>query len=121
MLERVPKIAVSDLKPGDAVIVAGSPASASKSSLLAVNVIAGVEPIFQSASPRQAQSLGGDLGNALGGGGAMGTGGPPPELLATRPNFFFIKTKEKSNFKRGSRLWSSGGGVFFRRSLSPRR
>src|SRR3954452_3993027 len=65
MLERVPKIAISDLKPGDAVIVAGSPASASKSSLLAVNVIAGVEPIFQSASPRQAQSLGGDWGNAL--------------------------------------------------------
>jgi hypothetical protein len=77
MLERVPKVALSDLKPGDAVIVAGSPSSASKSSLLAVNVIAGVEPIFQSASPRQAQSLGGDWGNALGGGAAMDTGGPP--------------------------------------------
>jgi hypothetical protein len=43
--------------------------------LLATIVIAGVEPIFQSASPRQAQSLG-DWGASLGGGG-MDEGGAP--------------------------------------------
>lgn len=74
MLERVPAIALSDLKPGDAVVVSGSPSAANKSVLLAANVIAGVEPIFQSASPRQAQSLG-DWGN-LGGGAAMDMGVP---------------------------------------------
>ena len=71
MLDRVPKIAVTDLKAGDAVIVAGSPSGANKNSVLASNVIAGVEPIFQSASPRQMQSLG-DWGNSLGGADAMG-------------------------------------------------
>src|SRR5206468_11515048 len=62
LIDRIPKVSAGDLKKGDAVIVAGSPSAADKSSLLAANVIAGVEPIFQSASPRQAQSLGGDWG-----------------------------------------------------------
>lgn len=64
VLERVPKIAVTDLKAGDAVIVSGSPSPNNKATILASNVIAGVEPIFQSASPRQMQSLG-DWGNSL--------------------------------------------------------
>ncbi len=80
MLDRLPKISAADLKPGDAVVVSGSPTGADKSRLLATNVIAGVEPIFQSASPRQAQSLG-DWGASLGGGGAdaggAAAGGPP--------------------------------------------
>ena len=59
MIERLPKIAVSDLKPGDAVIVSGA-AGNNKSQLVATNVIAGVEPIFQSAPPRQGRSPGGD-------------------------------------------------------------
>ncbi|MBV9405049.1 MAG: hypothetical protein JO211_06875 [Acidobacteriaceae bacterium] len=75
LLERLPKMSATDLKPGDAVVVSGSPQSADKSHLLATNVIAGVEPIFQSASPRQAQSLG-DWGASLGAGG-MDTGGMP--------------------------------------------
>ncbi len=58
MLDRLPAMAATDLKPGDAVIVSGSPSPANKASLLANSVVAGVEPIFQSASPRQAQSLG---------------------------------------------------------------
>lgn len=81
MLDHLPKIAASDLKPGDAVVISGSPLGADKSHLLATNVIAGVEPIFQSASPRQAQSLG-DWGASLGGGGADmggGTPGGPPQ------------------------------------------
>ena len=71
MLERVPKIAPTDLKAGDAVMVAGTPINNDKSHLLATNVIAGVEPIFQSASPRQMQSLG-DWGLNAGAGGADG-------------------------------------------------
>jgi hypothetical protein len=59
MIERLPKISVSDLKPGDAVIVSGA-AGTDKSQLMATNVIAGVEPIFQSAPSRQGRSPGGD-------------------------------------------------------------
>ena len=59
LLERVPQIGVSDLKTGDAVVVSGATAN-DKSRLFANSVIAGVEPIFQSAPPRQGQSLGGD-------------------------------------------------------------
>jgi len=69
MLERLPKIATTDLKAGDAVVISGSPESDDNSHLLASTIIAGVEPIFQSASPRQAQSLG-DWGASLGGGGS---------------------------------------------------
>jgi hypothetical protein len=75
MLDRLPKINASDLKPGDAVVVSGSPTGTDKSQLLATSVIAGVEPIFQSASPRQAQSLG-DWGASLSAGDAD-TGMPP--------------------------------------------
>lgn len=59
MIERLPKIAVSDLKSGDAVVVSGA-AGSDKSQIAATNVIAGVEPIFQSAPSRQGRSLGGD-------------------------------------------------------------
>jgi len=76
MLEHVPTINLSELKPGDALVVSGSPSAGNKSTLLASNVIAGVEPIFQSASPRQAQSLG-DWGNSLGGGAMDMAGGQP--------------------------------------------
>jgi hypothetical protein len=64
------------LKPGDAVVVAGAPIANDQSRLLATNVIAGVEPIFQSASPRQMQSLG-DWGLTSGGEGA--TDGMSPQ------------------------------------------
>jgi hypothetical protein len=64
VLDRVPKIAVTDLKAGDAVVASGASSPANQAVLLALNVIAGVEPIFQSASPRQMQSLG-DWGNSL--------------------------------------------------------
>ena len=78
LLERLPTIPLSDLKPGDAVVVSGSPLSKGQPELLATAVIAGVEPIFQSASPRQAQSLG-DWNAGLGGGaGADASAGGPP-------------------------------------------
>ena len=76
MLERVPAITLSELKPGDALVISGSPSADNRSTLLASNVIAGVEPIFQSASPRQAQSLG-DWSNSLGGGAMDMAGGQP--------------------------------------------
>ena len=82
MLDRLPKITTGDLKNGDAVIVSGTPAGSDKSHLLATNVIAGVEPIFQSAPRRQSQTLG-DWGAALNSGGGdtgiPGGGGPPQD------------------------------------------
>jgi hypothetical protein len=63
MLERAPKIALSDLKQGDAVVVSGAATGADNTRLLATNVIAGVEPILQAAPTRQGgQGLGGDWG-----------------------------------------------------------
>ena len=59
LLERAPEISVSDLKPGDAVVVSGA-APKGKPGLIATSVIAGVEPIFQSAPPRQGQSFSAD-------------------------------------------------------------
>lgn len=76
VLERLPKITPADLKTGDAVVVSGSPSTDARSTLLATSVIAGVEPIFQAAPGRQAQSLG-DWGSSLGGGAAMDAGAPP--------------------------------------------
>ncbi|MGA8026957.1 MAG: DUF5666 domain-containing protein [Bryobacteraceae bacterium] len=56
MIERVPKIAVTDLKPGDAVIVSGAATGSDNSHLIATNIIAGAEPILRAAPPRQGQS-----------------------------------------------------------------
>jgi hypothetical protein len=61
MLERVPKISLSELKPGDALVVSGVALSADNGKLLATGMIAGVEPILQSAPQRQG-SVGGDWG-----------------------------------------------------------
>ena len=61
MLERVPKIQLSELKPGDALVVSGVAFGVDNSKLLASTLIAGVEPILQSAPQRQG-SLGGDWG-----------------------------------------------------------
>ncbi len=63
MIERLPPISVSDLKPGDAVVVSGVETGAGSSRLLATNIIAGVEPILQSAPARSGgESTGGDWG-----------------------------------------------------------
>ena len=63
LLERAPKIALSDLKQGDAVVISGVATGADNTRLMATNVIAGVEPILQSAPQRQGgQNLGGDWG-----------------------------------------------------------
>lgn len=58
IIEHAPAINVSDLKPGDAVVISGTAAGAGNTRLIASSVIAGVEPIFQSAPPRQGRSLG---------------------------------------------------------------
>ncbi len=47
MLERVPKIAVSDLKPGSAVVISGS-AGDDRNHLTAINIVAGVESLLAS-------------------------------------------------------------------------
>ncbi len=61
MLERLPKIAVTELKPGDALVVSGVATGADNSKLVATTLIAGVEPILQSAPQRQ-NSMGSDWG-----------------------------------------------------------
>jgi Cu/Ag efflux protein CusF len=58
VLERAPTIGVSDLKPGDAIVISGVAQGQDKTRLLAASIIAGVEPIFQSAPPQQGRSLG---------------------------------------------------------------
>lgn len=62
MIESVPKISVSDLKPGDAVIVSGAATSSDNSRLIATNIIAGVEPILRAAPARQSGQSSGDWG-----------------------------------------------------------
>lgn len=73
MIERLPKISISELKAGDAVIVSGGGGS-DKSHLTAINIIAGVEPLFASAPPRAGQNAVGawnlDISN-IGGPGGM--------------------------------------------------
>ncbi len=60
MIERLPKISLADLKPGDAVIISGVLDGAGGAQLLATNVIAGVEPILQAAPAGRQRSGGGD-------------------------------------------------------------
>lgn len=63
MIERLPKIGIADLKPGDAIVVSGVATGGDNGELTATNVIAGVEPILRSAPARQSgQALGGDWG-----------------------------------------------------------
>jgi hypothetical protein len=61
MLERLPKVPLSDLKPGEQVVISGGVGD-DKTHLTAINIIAGVEPLF--AAPRQGQG-----GGRRGGGG----------------------------------------------------
>ncbi len=64
MIDRLPQITASDLKPGDAVVISGVVTGTDNNQLIATHVIAGVEPILQSAPARQrgAQLSGGDFG-----------------------------------------------------------
>ena len=61
MLERLPKVPLSDLKPGEQVVISGGVGD-DKTRLTAINIIAGVEPLF--AAPQQGQG-----GGRRGGGG----------------------------------------------------
>src|SRR5690242_10935368 len=62
LLERAPTVALSDLKQGDAVVISGAVTGTGNAQLLATSVIAGVEPILESAPRQGAQNLGGDWG-----------------------------------------------------------
>ncbi len=73
MIERLPKISISELKPGDAVVVSGG-TGADKTQLTATNIIAGVEPLFVSAPPRAGQNAGSSWN--LGVSDLGGAGGP---------------------------------------------
>jgi hypothetical protein len=58
MLERLPAMPVSDLKPGDAVIVAG-PAGTDPGRLSAIALVAGVEPILTAPRTTGPEAMGG--------------------------------------------------------------
>ena len=64
MIDRTPKIALTDLKPGDALVISGVATGGDNSHLLANTIIAGVEPVLQSAPSQSGggRSLGGDWG-----------------------------------------------------------
>lgn len=64
MIERTPKITLADLKPGDAVVISGVATGGDNSHLLANTIIAGVEPILQSAPTQRggSRNVGGDWG-----------------------------------------------------------
>jgi hypothetical protein len=59
VLDTLPKISPTELKPGDALVISGG-AGSDPSNLTAINVIAGVEPLFATAPPSSRNS------NALG-------------------------------------------------------
>ncbi len=59
MIDRLPRISLADLKPGEAVVISGVLDGAGGSQLIASNVIAGVEPILQ-AAPARRQGGGGE-------------------------------------------------------------
>lgn len=61
MLDQIPPIGLTDLKPGDAIVVWGY-AGHDAGSVVANTVLAGVEPVLQSAPLRQGQSLDSDWG-----------------------------------------------------------
>jgi hypothetical protein len=58
IIESAPRISIGDLKNGDAVVISGVAAPGDPSKLLANMIVAGVEPIFESAPPRRGQALG---------------------------------------------------------------
>lgn len=70
IIERAPEISLGDLKPGDAVVISGGPVAGGAAQLLANTIVAGVEPIFQSAPPQRGESLGN---------WSLGTSAPPEE------------------------------------------
>ena len=69
LIERLPKISISDLKPGQAVVIAGAVDSVDHDRLIATHVISGVEPLLQAAPSRQRA---GSRGDALGGDWGLG-------------------------------------------------
>lgn len=69
MIDRLPKIALSDLKPGDALVISGVAVGGDNSHLVANALIAGVEPVLQAAPQR---GKGGGSPNAVGGDWGLG-------------------------------------------------
>jgi hypothetical protein len=57
MIQHLPAISLTELKPGDVVIIAGV-FTGDKSQLVATNIIAGVEPILQSPAGRSRDNQG---------------------------------------------------------------
>ncbi|HLH03490.1 MAG TPA: DUF5666 domain-containing protein [Bryobacteraceae bacterium] len=70
LIERLPKISIAELKPGQAVVVAGALDSTAPDRLVATHVISGVEPLLQAAG--SSRQRGGNGGDSLGGDWGLG-------------------------------------------------
>jgi hypothetical protein len=68
LIDQQPSANLTDLKPGDSIIVSG-PASPDSSSFSAMMVLAGVDPILRAAPSNGADPLGSGWSNVGGGGG----------------------------------------------------
>ena len=68
IIEQQPSIQLGDLKPGDAIIVTGATANSSDK-LIAIALVAGVEPILRAAPSNGADPLAGSWNMGGGGGG----------------------------------------------------
>ncbi len=71
MIDRLPKIGLSDLKPGDALVISGVAVGTDNSHLVANAMIAGVEPVLQAAPQRGVAGRGGSS-SAIGGDWGLG-------------------------------------------------
>jgi len=68
MMERLPASALADLKTGDAVMIVASQPSAGSTTVAAITLLSGVEPIL-TANPNGGMDLSMSLGGGGGGGG----------------------------------------------------
>jgi hypothetical protein len=69
IIEQQPAIQLADLKPGDSIIVTGATAT-ENAPLVAIALVAGVEPILRAAPSNGADPLAGSWN--MGGGGGEG-------------------------------------------------
>jgi hypothetical protein len=68
MMARLPASPLADLKVGDAVMIVASEASAGSSTVTAITLLSGVEPIL-TANPNGGLALSMSIGGGGGGGG----------------------------------------------------
>jgi hypothetical protein len=69
ILDRLPPVSLADLKPGNAIVVSGSPAAADATKITAITLLSGIEPIANAVPNLLRDVIGG--WNLGGGGGDL--------------------------------------------------